>query len=275
VNRKGQPISGPVNIATMWTFIYKQGADKLAKEWIESAQPDVIAEATATKAERERLVRARSALPEIAAVFREVTDDQYQSVITYLESMFLAQMKVVQKMQDAGERVKWNEIMGGGNVQRMMTTEHSARGYRYVPKPDYEAIAHSEAVRAADEAREDFVYKNTARISEIARRKNSLPTATIERRTGGGRGGYGGDILFTFPDDSSFVLRNKTIWKRSPLGLVFAQFPTTFHDVVLPSGKKMKPPASEARMLDVFAGGATENPDHWQLRTARRLARGG
>jgi len=282
LKRTGFPEEGPLNIAALWTFLYKHGADKDAAGWIAEAKPDVIAEATATKAERQRIEQARSALPEIAKIFRDVTDRQYQAVIAFIEAMILRAVQEVQRVEQEGKRVDLSKIPAAGYAVRLMTQERDPKTGRYLwtPKDDYLKRAHAEAVQAADDAREDFVHKNTARISELSRRKGSIPTAKIEKSTGGGRGDYGGEILFTFDDGSSFVLRNKTIWKRSPLGTVFAQFPTTFHDVKLPDGKAMASP-SEARMLDVFAtatadGRKRSNPvaaHHRQL--ARRLALGG
>jgi hypothetical protein len=64
---------------------------------------------------------------------------------------------------------------------------------------------------------------------------------------------YGGEIAFTFKDGSSFVVRNKTVFKFSQLGTPFEQYPTTFHKVILPNGKSMSQP-SEKRMVEVFAG---------------------
>jgi len=201
-------------------------------------------------------------------------------VVAFIEGMILHAVDRVLALQQEkpGKHIDLSEIAAGGYIPRVMHNVRKPNGhYEWEPESDFRDRARSEAVRAADEAREDFVYKNTARISEISRRKGSMPTATITKATGGGRGNYGGEILFSFDDGSSFTLRNKTIWKRSPLGLVFAQFPTTFHDVKLPDGKAMTSP-SEARMLDVFAtasadGRKRSNPvaaHHRQL--ARRLA---
>jgi len=272
VDRHGLPVQGPVNIASLWTFLYKNGAAEAAKAYLDTV-PEQAEDLARPKAERERIAQMRRALPEIAAIFREVTDERYQLVLEYLYARYIAQMDAVVRMQAAGKKFQHAEYQA---AMRLMDTVYEAgRGYIYVPKADYEKIARSYAKRDADEARELFVHKNTTRISEIARRKDALPTSELLTMRGGGKTGYDSEILFTFPDGSSFELRNKTVWKTSPLGKFFAQFPTTFHNVILPNGKKMPPPLSEARMLDVFAGGKAENPDRWQLVTARRLARGG
>lgn len=247
-----------VNLGPLWTFLYKNGAAEAAKTYLGSAQPESIAKATATRAERARVEMERSALPEVAAVFRQITQARYDDVVAYLEEQFRAATQEVVNM--GSTRIGWHEIPWGNVVGRLTESYYTGTGsgYAYRPREAFERMVRSEAVRLADETREAFVLKNTARISEIATRKGSLPTAKL-LHIGEGYGGYGGEILFSFPDGSSFVLRNKTVWKRSSGGVTFAQFPTTFHDVKLPGGKKMASP-SEKRMLDVFSRATEANP---------------
>jgi hypothetical protein len=245
-----------LDLAPLWTFFYKNGLDKQAAAKL-AESPDALADAKRTKAERERVEMQRSALPEIAALFRKITDAQYKETIKFIEGMIHSGVKKVLAI-GADHRVPWHQIAWGGAVQHVMQSVRLPSGhYGWQPKPDLDKHVHAEAMRIADETREAFVLKNTARISEIAKRKGSTPSAKL-LHIGEGLGGYGGEILFTFPDGSHFTLRNKTIWKQSSGGLVFAQFPTTFHNVVLPGNKKMASP-SEARMLDVFAGGKVSN----------------
>lgn len=262
--------AGPVNLGPLWTFLYKHGADKQAEALL-AQSPELVADVGRTQAERRRIEMQRRSLPEIATVFRDVTDARYQSVIAYLEAMFEHVMQHALELQAAGStRIPWQKIPGGYEAQRMLDFSY-ATGYQ--PKPDHAKIAHALAVRAADEARESFVFKNTARISEIAKRKGASPEAKLLYIGSG----YDSEIRFSFSDGSAFTLRNKTIWKRSSGGVTFAQFPTTFHDVVLPGGKKMASP-SEARMLDIFARATKENPtrrpsSHYRA-IADRLVRG-
>lgn len=251
----------PVNLAPLWTFFYKHGLDKQAAAKL-AETPGAVETATQTRAERERVEKRRSSLPTIEKVFREITEKKYNSVVKYLEELFNAAMGVVLRIQrETGKsgRIDWHDIPGGGIARQMMTLEYinePTPHQEYRPRKNAKEIAHKAAVEVASAARDAFIEKNTFRISEIARLKGAIPNAKVERISGGT--GYDSYITFTFPDGSHFGLQNQTIWKRSPLGLVFAQFPTTFHDVVLPGGKKMSSP-SEARMTEVFAGGKTSN----------------
>jgi hypothetical protein len=59
-------------------------------------------------------------------------------------------------------------------------------------------------------------------------------------------------LKFEFADGSRFLVHNDVVHKFSSRGRPFAQFPTTFHDVVLADGTRMKNP-SEAKMKKEFA----------------------
>ncbi len=94
--------------------------------------------------------------------------------------------------------------------------------------------------------------KNSMKLSRIVNGKGNLKKASI-LRINVGPYDYGGELKFEFKDGSSFLVKNKTVFKRSHLGTPFYQFPTTFHNVVLPDGSKMSG-VNEKTMLEVFAG---------------------
>ena len=97
--------------------------------------------------------------------------------------------------------------------------------------------------------RDGFVQKNTMKLSAIVTGKGNLESIEVLRWA---RSNFEGEILFKFKDGSSFQVRNKTVTKMSNRGTWFSQYPTTFHAVLMPDGKKMSGP-SEARMITVFA----------------------
>ena len=122
---------------------------------------------------------------------------------------------------------------------------------------NWQDILRARAKLTAEEIRDEFVYKNTGKLSLIIRNKGTqgnplenLDDAKVTKILPGPD--FGGEILIAFSDGSRFTVRNKTVSKISSLGALFNQFPTTFHNVVLPNGKKMSAP-SEERMLKVFA----------------------
>ena len=257
LTRHGLAEDGPYNLAPLWTFLYKNGAAEAAKAYLATV-PEQVAAATRTKAERERIERRRSALPKIEAIFTEITNARYDEIVSWLLERYLNEVKYVLRKQQEGT-LKYRDV--STTAHKLMTQVYGpGPGYTLVwqAKPDFEQIAKSMAKESADAAREAFVEKNTYRISEIARVKGESPTAQLLYIEPGAT--FNSEIRFSFPDGSQFDLRNKTVWKTSALGLHFAQFPTTFHNVSLPGGKKMASP-SEGRMLDVFAkGGEAKNP---------------
>jgi hypothetical protein len=122
-------------------------------------------------------------------------------------------------------------------------------GWR-VRKNNYLDLARAHAKAVAQNLRDEFVHKNGMKLSHIARSKGNLEGGRVTEVFHGED--FGGEMLFAFKDGSQFTVRNKTIFKISPLGKGFEQFPTTFHDVVLPDGSRMSAP-SEQRMLEIFA----------------------
>lgn len=276
LNRRGLPSEGPVESASLWTFLYKNGADTLAKAVLAAAGSDVLERATSTKAQRESMERRRRSLPEIESVFTAITEARYAEIIEWIRSQYMNQVAVALLIQEKYGEIpykEWSQIPAAqGLMDRETVYEANKRRDVWRPKKDVDARIDKMARQDADAIREAFVEKNTFRISEIARLKGSIPSPDLLRLDPGPS--FNSEIRFSFADGSRFDLRNNTVWKRSPLGRTFAQFPTTFHNVVLPGGKKMSKP-SEERMLDVFAGKA-ENPaiDRRQRELARRLARG-
>ena len=60
------------------------------------------------------------------------------------------------------------------------------------------------------------------------------------------------ELRVTFTDGSKFDVKNQVVIKQNHYGTVFAQYPTTFHNVSLPGGVTMSNP-SEERMNTIFA----------------------
>lgn len=110
----------------------------------------------------------------------------------------------------------------------------------------------AQAKTIADDMQASFVYKNSAKLQSILLAKNvGLTHDPKVLNSRSHHGVFEGDIRIDFGDSSGFTVRNKVVWKQSVNGLVFNQFPTTFHDVRMPDGKPMSAP-SEERMNSVF-----------------------
>ena len=125
----------------------------------------------------------------------------------------------------------------------------------YTPVRNYKAVVKELAAKDAVAMQQQFLVKNAAKLGNLVISKNValLHKPKILHATSS-RHAIEGDILIAFKDGSSFRVTNKIVLKRNTFGRLFAQFPTTFHDVLLPKGRAMGRP-SEERMHSVFLPG--------------------
>ncbi len=123
-------------------------------------------------------------------------------------------------------------------------------GRTYVVLPDYREILKKEAISLTDEMLQMFIVKNTKKLSAIATAKNNLKDVNIVKSETA-RGVVEGTLHLSFNDGSHFTVDNKVVQTFSKYGKPFYRFPTTFHNVVMPDGSKMKG-VSEESMNEVF-----------------------
>ena len=121
-------------------------------------------------------------------------------------------------------------------------------------KDDYVAVLTAEGKTSAKQMQDTFIVKNAKKLGSILDKKSSALTGNPEiLRARASQGGhFEGVMKISFVDGSQFTVTNKVVFKRNNYGTNFVQFPTTFHDVVMPDGKKMGTP-NEEKMNTVFA----------------------
>jgi len=270
-NRRTFVESGPAyDTAAFWTFGYKNGLVEDCQKVLDQQDPTLIEDLGKSKADRERVQALRAYNPEVTKVLKAITDAKYQGVVKFWRDYYEEGVAMYEKAQAEanaqGKRLAPSNWLKGSSgeaarqdfVRRVFSQEHwdpekklvthlpsKQIGVAGVPK-----AIEAEAKRVADEGRAEFLEKNTIKLSAIVNKKGGLKEAKV-LDLNDAFWDYGGEILFTFEDGSRFTVRNKTIWKVSPNGKQFAQFPTTFHNVILPNGKAMSSP-SEERMVSVF-----------------------
>ena len=123
--------------------------------------------------------------------------------------------------------------------------DHTERGgYAYKLKKDYVSIVDKMAKQSAKEAVEGFVLKMKNKLSVIVGGKGIGVdvSGNSDRNT----------ISFEFADGSKFTVQNSIVLSYSVYGKPFYRYPTTFHNVILPDGKKLSNP-SEAKIKKEFA----------------------
>lgn len=124
----------------------------------------------------------------------------------------------------------------------VMTVNHS---YQLITMERIHEVINEEANAYADNLQHLFIMRVGTKLSDLVERKGNLSKYEIS-------GSFLNHwITMVFADGSKFDVQTQVIWKNSPLGNHFAQFPTCFRNVVKADGSKMELP-SEAKMKKEF-----------------------
>lgn len=209
-----------------------------------------------------------------SALLKSITPplEQYEEQVAKYFKLLLSRVDSLVDGREIGNDAYGNELgmvpLDDFELQMVMqaTYAYRSRGYgekrrlvdlkREANADEYPA---QEAKRQRRQIEEGFLHKNALKMSALIDAKgnltsiDSLPTAPVKLH--GSSGTLTAELNVKFADGSSFMVRNKVIINRSHTGKSFYQFPTTFHDVVLPDGKTLEAP-SEEKMLKVFGGTA-------------------
>ncbi len=130
---------------------------------------------------------------------------------------------------------------------------------KWTPFPDWKKRIHDRAVRQAESMQAAFCEKNTEKLAAIIEGKANVKGDPEILNVHCLSGVIQGNIKFSFKDASHFTVRNKIVEKgtRDVYGnwTPFWQYPTTFHEAFLASGKKMPGQPSEQEMKTIFVKG--------------------
>lgn len=244
-------------------------------EWMEAAKERVFKRQPKTEAEKAAekqkffapMAKMESGI-RVTKVLTELTDDlkvRYAASLAdwwtrqseSYSAMSWEEQQVNKKynMQILQMREVWTQEKANPDIEarRRFHVFGEASVYK-LNKASAKLVFKKEAKRASEDMQQAFLAKNVQKLVSILERKGiALKNDPTIDRSNASQGVFDGDITITFADDSKFMVRNKVILKQNQYGTVFNQFPTTFHDVVLPDGSKMGAP-NEERMNEVFAG---------------------
>jgi len=268
--------------ASIYTAIYKLGMKASALEYIESEADDELIEfAKAGKKKREEILAMRETIPEIEALFEKLCEHRFQEFVALYTDRLITESEDVSSYFEDSEYLKrvhretliWEdrrttftyETMKEKNgcyvnrdLLRSITRTVKVKGKGSslirtdVMREDTDQICRDLAKKYAEQVRDSFVIKNSIKMSHIVKSKNlGTPKSEIlsmEKL----QANFNGRVLFSWDDGSRFELQNNTVHKVSNLGTPFCQYPTTYHNVILPGGKPMKD-VCELNMVKVFA----------------------
>lgn len=123
----------------------------------------------------------------------------------------------------------------------------------YVLKSGNDERIAIQAKNYADFAVAGFIVKMVDKFEGICEAKGNCTVVKANGSLGWNA------IRFEFADGSSFDAQNSIVSKWSSKGRPFNQYPTTFHNVILPGGERMKQP-SEAKVKKAFVAAPVPAP---------------
>lgn len=86
---------------------------------------------------------------------------------------------------------------------------------------------------------ESFIAKQTEKVNGILKGRKVHVRSSVSRS-------LEGTFDFNLEDGAKFRMQTQIVWKMSPKGKRFWQFPTTFHNAVKADGTAIRPPSEDA-----------------------------
>lgn len=137
------------------------------------------------------------------------------------------------------------------------TYKETGKPKTFVIVDNHQEIIEKESRRMAAEIVNQFVYKNSSKLSYIIYNKNNLNEVSI-KNVNLGMGYIECDVECKFQDSSEFIANTSVVLSHSKFGLPFYRYPTLFRGVKMPDGSNLTG-ISEQKMDEVFALANVEN----------------
>jgi hypothetical protein len=224
---------------------------------VEALRPHVFKRQPKTDEEREAEKRfvpppsSTGATKMVGDLLEGITARHHAELITALEDHYLGSLVAFLQRQSTCDKSTPAPSFSYP-LSRCLTSDHKYPHSRYTANPNAQETLKALARKDADEMRDMFVYKNLRKLSSIVEAKGNLDRAEVIDSTVN-LSGLRGELRFAFSDGARFLVQNSAVLSHSVHNNPFMRYPLTFHEVVMPSGEKMKLP-SEERMNTVFVG---------------------
>lgn len=206
----------------------------------------------ATQASR-KLVRdaLTETLEAVRAKYREQLLERYIASVEFIDSK-LSTIKMSEAPNYGPPGLFYAAFDTGRDAAGKLTAHRRA---------DWKQATEKLVDRSVSMTLRQFIEKNVEKLSAVVELKGGeLPLRKLINASVSG-GVLETRMSFTFPDTSSFEVRNQIVQQYSPLGRPYVRFPTTFHDVRLADGSRLSQP-SELVMKTTFVGvGSTPEDD--------------
>ena len=219
--------------------------NKAAKAIADAAKVEKVKKETEVKQAKQAKITRHLNLPELKNVLEELGCDFEKEIFASMMNSTERQIKRLFtdskfNLVNPGTKVSRQVYMSYQNAKQdmspFMTKEHL--------NADWKKTAEKMATEQSKFMVEVFKIKMATKLGEVIDRKGGGQVSRI--------GSLSNHSLYmSFPDGSSFNTRTQQVISRSPLGKIFARYPTTFHDVTFADKTKMKTP-SAAKMQEEF-----------------------
>lgn len=132
-------------------------------------------------------------------------------------------------------------------LRRMLYWDHLS-GNKAVKSDDADAFIEKESTQAAKDTVHTYVHKHTVKLAGVI--QNMAHIRGIDLNVHSNQGRIEGQLGLSFDDGRSFDVRSQVVLSHSTNGLLFARYPTTFHDVKNENGSLEGKMLSESEMRD-------------------------
>ena len=141
---------------------------------------------------------------------------------------------------------KFGRNLGGGYYGNSADSAFSQRLLKYtfsfpqrmelIPEAEIRTYIAKTTARDVQQMFESFILKQTEKVNGILKgRKVKVHSQVYPNLEG--------TFAFTLEDGSKFLMKTQVVWKISPKGKRFWQFPTTFHNAIKADGVRIRTPS--------------------------------
>jgi hypothetical protein len=193
----------------------------------------------------------------VESKFKEITaslrDNQIKSLVAYYVRVLNAFQNIIKDIPSSdpdkyrfnmghGPRSPWTVYKG--NMPDIMSVRDFVDMKKdWLPVDNVAQKIEAQATREIDIFLSSYIIKNVKKLSALVGKKPLKGIKTI--RATAGSHTIDSELFFDFEDGSSFYVINKAVFVQNQAGTQFMRFPTTFHDVKMSDGTKMKMPSEE------------------------------
>lgn len=191
-------------------------------------------------ASREAILKIKGILENRCLELRNELESSYKENLTNLLDEYVA-LPVSDRIKMIS-RVYVNRPEQVAMLQRMTKAFYNKDNeYENVEDVGARDFINKTALQSAKDTVNAYVFKHTNKLAGVIEHMPNIQDIKLNAYSSGGR--IEGNLNLSFDDGRAFRVHSQIVLAESPRGLLFARYPTTFHDV------KNRDDSLEGRML--------------------------